>query len=130
MTKTTADLNTLIHDPAAGFYVPGRGTGLYVVIAGGIIMAAAVFASSSIPRLGSFDVRRTLAVFAALAGVAMLVPALYGEYYMHVSTAHVHEHGAFNIIHVLSATGPLALFAALRLGVMGLRPSGDRAARS
>ena len=117
------NLDALIRDPASGFYVPGHGHGLYVFIAGAFLLMTAAFSSSSLPSLRPMRIARTLAALAAIAGVAMLVPALYGEYYIHVASGagHVHNHGGvFNSIHLLNAGGALALLASLRLWVSGI----------
>ena len=61
----------------------------------------------------------------------MLVPALYGEYYIHVASGagHVHNHGdAFSVIHVLNAGGAIALLLSLRLWVSGISRQRDLAA--
>lgn len=116
------NLNALIHDPNAGFYLPGRGNGLYVVIAGAVLMASSVFASASFPRLRPFDASRTLAAMICMAGIAMIVPAVYGEYYIHASSAHLHDGGVFNTTHLLTVAGPLALLLSARIGIMGMDP--------
>ena len=45
------NLDALISDPASGFYVPGHGHGLYVVIAGAFLLMIAAFSSSPLPSL-------------------------------------------------------------------------------
>lgn len=117
------NLDALINDPASGFYVPGRGHGLYVVIAGAFILILAGFSNTTLPSFRPMRIPRTLAALTAVAAIAMLVPALYGEYYMHVASGaeHVHDHGGvFNTTHLLNAGGVLALLASFRLWITGM----------
>jgi hypothetical protein len=119
------NLDTLVNDPAAGFYVPGHGHGLYVVIAGAFMLILAGFSTAALPSLRPLRIARTLAALTAVAGVGMLIPALYGEYYLHLATGagHVHSHsGVFDPTHLLNIGGVLALLASFRLWVTGLAP--------
>lgn len=110
------NLNALVNDPAAGFYVPGRGDGLYVVIAGAALLALAIFARADMPRLRPLSLMPTLAAIFAVAGIAALIPGLYGEYYLHLSNGHARDHtDTLQSAHVLTAGGVLVLLAAARL---------------
>ncbi len=114
------NLDALVNDPASGFYVPGHGHGLYVVIAGAVMLMLAAFVTTSLPGLRPMRLSRTLAALAAVAAVAMLIPALYGEYYMHVvsGAGHIHNHNAIlNPTHLLNVGGAIAAVAALRLSI-------------
>jgi hypothetical protein len=126
------NLDALIHDPASGFYVPGHGHGLYVVVAGAFILMLAAFTNADLLSARPIRKLRTTSALAAVTGVAMLVPAIYGEYYMHVAAAagHVHNHNAiFNPTHTLNAAGAILLLAAVRLWIAGVTPRRNRAPR-
>jgi hypothetical protein len=125
------NFDRFVHDPASGFYVPAMGNGQYIVLAGAMLLVVAAFAQTRLPSLRPFDVRRTLAAAAAVAGVALLVPGLYGEYYEHLSTAHMHGHAnIFTSPHFVTAAGVIALFAALRFTIAAIpRTSGRSRAR-
>jgi hypothetical protein len=124
------NLDALIGDPATGFYLPGRGDGLFIVIVGGAIIALAPIARPA-ARVARFDVVRTAVALVAVAGVAMLVPGLYGEYYLHVANGHAHGHtDALNSAHLLTAAGALMVLAASHAALVMLARSrvGRRAA--
>jgi hypothetical protein len=125
------NLDALINDPASGFYVPGHGHGLYVVLAGAFVLMLAPFANADLLSVRPMRNLKTLSALATVVGVAMLAPAIYGEYYMHVASAagHVHNHNAiFNPIHALNLTGGVLLLVALRLWISGVTPSRNRTA--
>jgi len=124
------NLDVLISDPASGFYVPGHGHGLYVVVAGAFILMLAPLANSELRYLRPMRNLRTFSALAAVTGVAALVPAIYGEYYMHVAAGngHVHNHNAImNSTHALNLGGAFLLLAALRLWIAGITPRPSRA---
>ena len=125
------NFDAFVHDPASGLYVPAMGNGLYIVLAGAILMTVSVFAQSGAPWLRPFDAKRTVAAIAAVAGTAMLVTGVYGEYYLHIAHGHVHGHtDAFNTPHLLTAGGLLALLAAGRIVVAALPRAEVRARTS
>ena len=110
------NFNTFVHDPASGLYVPAMGNGLYIVLAGAILMIISVFAQSGPPSLRPFNAARTLAAVATVIGTAMIVPGLYGEYYLHIADGHVHGHTALlNTPHLLTAGGIAGFVAAARI---------------
>lgn len=114
------NLEALVGDPAAGFYLPGRGPGLFVVIAGAVVMGLAPIAR---PVLDVTAARfaPTIAALMLIAGIAVLVPGLYGEYYLHVANGHAHGHtDALNSAHVLTAAGVLLVLAASHVGLVGM----------
>ena len=140
------NLNALVHDPAAGLYVPGRGDGLFVVFAGAVILALAAVVPFSSQLAATADDEgledernrpsrapsvlrsRTLAALLATIGTAVLVPGMYGEYYLHVANGHVHGHtDVFNTPHLLTVGGITLLLAAAQLAIMSLRRSRTRA---
>lgn len=103
------NLEALVTDPAAAFYVPGRGHGLSIVIAGAIILALAPFARG-VAASGAASIARTVIAVLAVAGVGLLIPGLYGEYYLHLSQGHAHGHTeALNPAHLLTLAGGAAL---------------------
>ncbi len=121
------NFDSFIHDPAAGLYVPALGNGLYFVLGGAIVMTIAVFAQASVPALRPFDVKRTVAAAAAAAGTALLVPGLYGEYYLHIAHGHVHGHtDVLNAPHLLTAGGVIAFVVAARILVESMPRSAVR----
>jgi len=125
------NLDALVNDPASGFYVPGHGHGLYVVLAGAFILMLAACASRDLLSARPMRKLPTLAALTVVMGVALLIPALYGEYYMHVATAgaHTHSHNAiFNPTHALNVGGAIFLVAALRFWIAGMTPSRNRSA--
>ena len=109
------NLNALISDPAAGFYVPGRGDGLYVVLAGAALLACSVFVRGDMPRLSPMSLTRTLIALLVVGGVAASIAGGYGEYYLHISSGHAQNHtDTLNSAHLLTAGGAFALVAAGR----------------
>ena len=117
------NLDALVNDPASGFYVPGHGHGLYVVLAGALILVLAACASRDLLSVRPMRKLPTLAALTVVMGVALLIPALYGEYYMHVATAagHVHNHSTiFNPTHALNVGGAILLLAAIPLWIASL----------
>lgn len=117
------NLYALQDDPSAALYLPGRGDGLYVVLAGAALLFAAFLVSPRMPLRGVVNLPVVgLALGAALA-VVLLVPGLYGEYYLHLgSGGHQAGHtNTLNIAHVLTFSGVAVALAAqsafmLRLG--------------
>jgi hypothetical protein len=115
------NFNTFAHAPESGFYVPALGNGLYVVLAGAALLTLSVFANAGLPALRPLDLKRTLAALAAVAGTALLVPGLYGEYYLHIAHGHVHGHtNVLNGPHLMTAAGVIALGGAVRLAIASL----------
>jgi hypothetical protein len=74
------NLHALIEDPASGFYLPGRGPGLTVVIAGAAMLVAAPLAVRA-AHAARAHLLPTLASLAAVGAVALAVPGAYGIYY-------------------------------------------------
>jgi hypothetical protein len=113
------NLVALVGDPSAGFYLPGRGPGLFVVIAGAVVLGLAPVARPLRDRAGARGAP-TIAALLFVAGVATLVPGLYGEYYLHVANGHVHDHAnTQNPAHVLTAVGVLLGVAASHMTLVG-----------
>ena len=113
------NLEALVGDPAAGFYLPGRGPGLFVVIAGAVVLGLAPIARPLRDTAGA-RAGPTIAALLLFAGTATLVPGLYGEYYLHVANGHAHDHAnALNSAHVLAAVGVLLAGAASHLALVG-----------
>lgn len=103
------NLSALTHDPAAGFYLPGRGPGLFVVFGGGLALAlAAPLAATRGGARGHADPWRTLAMLAAAVALALAVPGLYGEYYARLAPGHLPGRGG-----ALSDSGLLTVAAGL-----------------
>lgn len=113
------NLEALILDPAAAFYLPGRGDGLFVVIVGAVILATAPFATRA-PSAPRIDWIRTGIAVALVAGAGMLIAGLYGEYYLHFAAeGHVAGHTeTTNPAHLLTAGGALLMLAATHLGLV------------
>ena len=82
--RDLSNLDALVRDPSVGFYLPGRGDGLFIVIVGAVVLAAAPFAARTRPA-PSVDMLRTLIGVALAAGGGMLVAGLYGQYYLRVA---------------------------------------------
>jgi hypothetical protein len=113
------NLEALIGDPAAGFYLPGRGPGLFVVIAGAVVMGLAPIVRP-LRDAGAGRVAPTIAAMLLVAGVAVLVPGLYGEYYLHLANGHAHDHAsALNSAHVLTAVGVLLAVLSSHVAIVG-----------
>ena len=114
------NLDALIRDPAAGFYLPGRGNGLFVTTAGALVLMLAPFARPFAANGPSVDWTRTAIATALVGSVAMLVPGLYGEYYLRVAPeAHAHGSvGVLNTAHLLTAAGAILLVVASHAAVL------------
>lgn len=126
--RDVRNFDSFVHDPAAGLYVPAIGNGLYFVLAGAVLMTISVFTQASVPALRPFDLKRTVAAAAAVVGTAMLVPGLYGEYYLHIAHGHVHGHAdVLNTTHLLTAGGVIAFLAASRVLVASIPRRAPRA---
>jgi hypothetical protein len=109
------NLNQLVGNPAAGLYVPGRGNGLYVVLVGSALLGLAVFAQADAPRLRPLRLAPTAAALLAVVGIALVIPGVYGEYYLHSAGRVAHQHtGGLDSAHLLTAGGVLALLASAR----------------
>ncbi|MEX0750134.1 MAG: hypothetical protein WD359_04925 [Dehalococcoidia bacterium] len=107
------NLYALTDNPAAAFYVPGQGPGLYVVIAGATLLAASYFAAPRVRDWRMTDVAATGVAAAFTIGVTMLIAGAYGEYYLHFAGGHAHNHtDALNPAHVLTFSGGSLLFVA------------------
>ena len=120
------NLDALVRDPATGFYLPGRGDGLFVVLAGALILMLAPLARP-VGDAGGASMAGTVVALAAVAGVAMLTPGLYGEYYLHVAHGHAQGHTeALNSAHVLTAGGGLLLLATSHARLVGALRRGGR----
>ncbi len=115
------NLDSLILDPAAAFYLPGRGDGLFIVIVGAVILAAAPFATRT-PAAPRIDWLRTGIGASLVVGAGMLVSGLYGEYYLHfASGGHVAGHTeTTSSAHLLTAGGAFLMLAATHLVVVSL----------
>jgi hypothetical protein len=115
------NLEALVGDPAAGFYLPGEGRGLFVVLVGSLIMIASPMARR-VRNDTSTDVIRTAAAVLAVGAVAMLIPGLYGEYYLHFAGAgHASDHTAvLNSAHVMTGGGVLLGASALHLTLLAV----------
>lgn len=112
------NLDALVSDPAAAFYVPGRGDGLFIIVVGAVILGLAPFARPVAASAPSSPVSTALGL-GVVAGLAMLVPGLYGEYYLHLADGHAHGHAeALNPAHLLSASGALLLVATGHLALV------------
>ena len=101
------NMQSLTHDPAAAFYVPAVGDGLYIVIAGAALLVASFLIAPRLPlRSGSAILPTFTAVAVSLAAGA-LVAGAYGEYYLHLAGGHHHEGHTdpLNIAHVLTVSG-------------------------
>ncbi len=129
------NLNDLLSSPEAALYFVGRGPGLYVVTAGAaLLIAAAALAPDEEPGQRTASVPALLARLAVVAGVALLVPGIYGDYLMHASghLGHAAEGAAhsqggdeiFHPDHLLTAGGA----ALLLLGSLSLLPAALRRA--
>lgn len=106
------NLEALVTDPSAAFYVPGRGNGLSIVIAGAVVLAVAPFARGIVAS-GPGSLLRTVIAVMVVVGLGMLIPGLYGEYYLHLSQGHAHGHTeALNPAHLLTLGGGVTLAAA------------------
>lgn len=113
------NIRALTDDAAAAFYAPGAGDGLYVVIAGALLLVASALVAPrfAMPARGEFA---ALAIAAGLiAGVAALVAGGYGEYYLHLGGGgHQHGHTApSNPAHLLTGGGVALLLAAGSAGM-------------
>jgi hypothetical protein len=83
-----------------------------------VILALAPIARP-VPELAGARLIPTAIALLTTLGVAMLVPGLYGEYYLHVAHGHVHGHAdALNTTHLLTASGLLFSAAAAHLGLV------------
>lgn len=118
------NIRALIDDPAAAFYAPGAGDGLYVVVAGAALLVASALVSPGVTRPSRADA--TLGAIAPLAvatafivAIAALIAGGYGEYYLHLASGG-HQHGhteASNPAHVLTGAGAALLIAAGSAGM-------------
>jgi hypothetical protein len=107
-----------VNDSGAGFYLPGHGPGLYVVFGGAVALMLAVFTRAEMPSLRPFKLSETFAALAAVAGTAMLVPGLYGQYYLHFASGHVHNHRQVaNVPYALTIGGVLLFVVAARIAM-------------
>lgn len=113
------NLDALILDPGAAFYVPGRGDGLFVVIVGAVILALAPVATRSYSS-GPTRLLPTVLAAGAVAGVGLLIAGLYGEYYLHfASGGHAAGHTeALQPAHLLTAVGAVVLLATSHLALI------------
>jgi hypothetical protein len=112
------NLEALIGDPAAGFYLPGRGPGLFVVISGAVVLGLSPFARPVASRTRAHTVPTIVAAL-FVAGVALLVPGLYGEYYLHIADGHVAHHAdAADPAHVMTGLGAMLLLSGSHLGLI------------
>jgi hypothetical protein len=112
------NLDVLVGDPAAGFYLPGRGLGLLIVITGAIVLALSPIARP-VRAAPAARLAPTIAALALVTGVAALVPGLYGEYYLHVANGHAHDHvEAFNEAHIVTAMGVMLLLVAMHVALI------------
>lgn len=111
--RDLSNLHDLIGNRAAALYVPDDGPGLYVVIAGALLLAASFIAA---PRISGW--RATNVALAAIAGAAVIgltlsIAGAYGEYYLHfASSGHAQNHAeAIQPAHLLSFGGGALLVA-------------------
>jgi hypothetical protein len=103
------NLDALVQNLEAAFYVPGRGNGLLIVIAGATILALAPLARPVSPVPAAAPIP-TLIALVVVVGVGMLIPGLYGEYYLHFSGGHGLNHtDPLNTAHLLTVGGAFLL---------------------
>ena len=117
--RDLSNLDARVGDPSVGFYLPGRGDGLFVVITGAVILAAAPFTTRtrSAPPV---DMLRTLIGLALATGAGMLVAGLYGQYYLRVA-ANGPLAGSTSVLdpaNLLTLGGVLLLLLASQLAVV------------
>lgn len=108
------NLDALIGDPSAAFYVPGKGDGLYIILAGAALLIASFFVAPRWPSPRRETLVPTIATAILIAGAGSLLAGLYGEYYLHLgSGGHQYGHTApTNAAHVLTFVGAAVLVAA------------------
>jgi hypothetical protein len=127
------NLHALTGDPAAAFYVPGEGPGLYIVLAGAALMIGAFFASTHLREWRSSALADVAIAGTFIAGAMMFIAGAYGEYYLHFAGAHAHDHAdAMHPAHLLTLAGASLLFATFSAIVyrLGARHRAPVAARS
>lgn len=124
------NLYALQDDPAAAWYVVGRGDGLYIVIAGALLIAASFLAAPALPIVRRVHLGVAAVAVTAIAGVAMLIAGVYGEYYLHLASGgHAHNHtNPLNSAHVLTAAGASLLFVVFTAAIyrLGATARADR----
>lgn len=101
------NLYALQHDPAAALFVPGRGDGLYVVLAGAALLFAAFLVAPRLPLREAVSRWNLVLGLGAVLSAAMLVPGLYGVYYLHFASGG-HQTGHTSVVstaYVLIAGG-------------------------
>lgn len=101
------NMQALTHDPAAAFYVPAVGNGLYIVIAGAALLVASFLIAPRLPSRSAAAVVPTLTAIAVCLGAGALVAGAYGEYYLHLAGGQHHQVGTnpMNVAHVLIVSG-------------------------
>jgi len=116
------NLYALQDDPAAAWYVVGRGDGLYIVIAGALLIAASFLAAPVLPTVRRAHIAAAAVAVSAIAGVGMLIAGVYGEYYLHLASGgHAHNHTqALQSAHILTAAGGSLLFAVFTAAIYRL----------
>ena len=113
------NLRDLLSSPEAVFYFADGGPGLYVVAAGATLLLLAPAAAPGPATMAPVPLALLAGRCAIIAGLALLVPGAYGDYFMHAGAsgiegageAHVHVHsGAGHLLstdHLLTAGGLL-----------------------
>jgi hypothetical protein len=122
------NLEQLLASPEAVLYFPGRGPGLYLVAAGASALLLAPLAAPASGGGGAGSLALAAGRWAIVAGLALLVPGLYGDYFMHlgaggVESAHAH-HGAMHVLspdHLLTASGAGLALMGVTLEVLTAR---------
>lgn len=116
------NLYALQDDPAAAWYVVGRGDGLYIVIAGALLIAASFLAAPALPIVRRAHIAGAAHAVTSIAGVAMLIAGVYGEYYLHLASGgHAHNHTqVLQSAHVLTAAGGSLLFVVFTAAIYRL----------
>ncbi len=116
------NLYALQDDPAAAWYVVGRGDGLCIIVTGALLIIASFLAAPALPIVRRAHIAAAAVAVTAIAGVGMLIAGFYGEYYLHFAGAHAHNHTSpFNSAHILTAAGASLLFVVFTAAIYRLR---------